>query len=286
MFHDPPLQFRDGFLLSIFSHPSNFPMPLLDKIERRYHRFGISGLLRVVAGLQAVVFLILLFKPPFVQQLWLIPDFVKNGEIWRLFTISLIPYTNSIIWIIFALMILVWIGDNLEREWGSFRLTLYYISSLFLLSVGAWFQPMPEFSVMVSMQASNILYLSLFMAFAMTFPFQTINIFGILPVQARWLGWLDGAALLYMAYTSPFLRLPIFLAMIPFLLLAVPVALRTIRQKGQVRVRRETFAANSLPPAEHFNRCEICGRTDTTNPELEFRVTEDGKEYCSEHLPK
>jgi hypothetical protein len=32
--------------------------------------------------------------------------------------------------------------------------------------------------------------------------------------------------------------------------------------------------------------CKICGRTELTTPELEFRVSEDGEEYCAEHLPK
>ena len=35
-----------------------------------------------------------------------------------------------------------------------------------------------------------------------------------------------------------------------------------------------------------INRCQVCGQTEITGPELEFRVARDGHEYCTGHLPK
>ncbi len=36
---------------------------------------------------------------------------------------------------------------------------------------------------------------------------------------------------------------------------------------------------------EALHHCKVCGRTEVTAPELEFRVAADGEEYCLTHLP-
>jgi hypothetical protein len=50
--------------------------------------------------------------------------------------------------------------------------------------------------------------------------------------------------------------------------------------------RRRRFDAKKQPEGDAFHTCEVCGRTDVTDPRLEFRVGHDGKEYCVEHLPE
>jgi hypothetical protein len=30
----------------------------------------------------------------------------------------------------------------------------------------------------------------------------------------------------------------------------------------------------------------VCGRTEISDPELDFRMAADGEEYCEDHLPK
>lgn len=47
--------------------------------------------------------------------------------------------------------------------------------------------------------------------------------------------------------------------------------------------------AGKLPPPippPSLHRCNLCGKTEHTSPELEFRVAMDGEEYCYPHLPK
>jgi hypothetical protein len=39
------------------------------------------------------------------------------------------------------------------------------------------------------------------------------------------------------------------------------------------------------PEDEALHRCANCGATELTNPNLEFRVSRDGEEYCLAHLP-
>ncbi len=55
---------------------------------------------------------------------------------------------------------------------------------------------------------------------------------------------------------------------------------------GDMMMRRREFRAALVPATEALHRCRTCGRTERTNPELEFRVAgADGEEYCIEHLP-
>jgi hypothetical protein len=37
---------------------------------------------------------------------------------------------------------------------------------------------------------------------------------------------------------------------------------------------------------EALHRCAVCGATELTDPNLDFRVARDGEEYCIAHLPK
>jgi hypothetical protein len=48
--------------------------------------------------------------------------------------------------------------------------------------------------------------------------------------------------------------------------------------------RRERFQS-STKTSEALHRCEICGATEISHPDAEFRVTANGHEFCLEHLP-
>jgi hypothetical protein len=50
--------------------------------------------------------------------------------------------------------------------------------------------------------------------------------------------------------------------------------------------RRKRFNAAKEPEVGAFYTCAVCGRTDVSDPDLHFRVGEDGREFCEEHLPK
>ncbi len=248
------------------------------KFEKRYHNFGIPGLLRIVAVLQVLVYALILFDEQAVQALSLNMELVKAGQVWRLFSFALLPSSINIVYMFFTVMVLLWVGEALEGAWGSFRVTLYYFGTVGMMVVASRFGP-------IQFVSSELLYLLIFLAFATTFPTTVINLYGILPVPAKWLGWLDLARIGYLLYARSELRVSIFLSMIPFLVLAVPVWISHTRLRIRVGYRRAEYASASLPASEHFHKCEVCGRTDASNPELEFRVMPDDTEVCTDHLP-
>ena len=71
------------------------PPTLLDRMERRFDRFALPGLLRVIANFQVICFLLIYANPGFASQLMLTPAAWTEGEIWRFFTFCFIPNTLS-----------------------------------------------------------------------------------------------------------------------------------------------------------------------------------------------
>ena len=101
-------------------------MTWLDKLERRFGFLGIPGLIRIVIGFTALVWALMWLNPNFRFALDLDPARIRHGEVWRLVTYIFLPQTLSL-WIILALWFLWFIGEGLERAWGAFRFTLYFL---------------------------------------------------------------------------------------------------------------------------------------------------------------
>ena len=58
-----------------------------------------------------------------------------------------------------------------------------------------------------------------------------------------------------------------------------------VRARTAVDIRRRKFESKAVPE-DTLHRCTVCKRTEKDSPELEFRVSRNGEEYCLEHLPK
>ncbi len=264
---------------------------LIDQLERRFGHWAIPGLLRAVASFQAICFVLIHLKPGFSELLMLTPEAWTQWEVWRFFTFCFIPTTSSLVWIIFAIMILLIIGDQLEAEWGKFRLNLYFFATVACLWAGVILGG-PLGGVIVGAMAGSLLYSSLFFAFATVVPDREFMMFFIIPVKARWLALLNAAWLFYAVFVDRHLqivpialRLPILAAFIPYACYALPIALRRGRHKTRVAARRSVYQSHSIPAGDPFHECRICHRTDHSDPTLEFRIADDGEEYCAEHQP-
>lgn len=257
---------------------------LLDRMERRFGTVASPGLLRVIASFQVICFILIKLNPNFVEFLALTPAAWQNWEVWRFFTFCFIPSTTSLIWIIFAIFILLLIGDLLESEWGKFRLNLYYFGTVTCLWAGVLFSPLWA-GAAIGVFASSLLYSSLFLAFATVVPNYTFLLFFVLPVKVKYLAMLNLATLLYVAYKAPVLLLPLLLALVPYACFALPIAIRRARHGARVQTRRAEYQSGAVPAGTPFHQCRVCGKTDQSDPLLEFRIAEDGEEYCSGHLP-
>jgi len=256
-------------------------MDLLTRLERRFGRYAIRGLMSYIVYGNALVYLIGYFDQRGVLEglLRLEPAAVLKGEIWRLASFVMIPPSASPLFIFFVLYFYYLIGTNLEREWGSARFNLYYLAGMAGTVLGAF----------ITGEGTTAFYLnlSLFLAFARLFPEFEFLLFFVLPVKAKYLAWLDwgflGFSLLVEGWPA---RAAILASLLNFLLFFggdLPAYLRRRRQVHRNR-RRLLEALEDTPPRRV---CAVCGRTDKSHPRMIFRTCKIcglGRDYCEEHL--
>jgi membrane associated rhomboid family serine protease len=253
-------------------------MTWLDKLERRLGFLGIRGLPRILVGFAALVFGLAWLLPGYISMLTLDPDKNRHGEVWRLVTYIFIPQTLSPLWFLFALWFLWWVGEGVERAWGAFRLTLYFIVGMIGTTIAAFF--------FGSNFSNSMLMASLFFAFARFYPEELIYVLFILPVRIKWLAWISAAVLVagFFMGTNSY-RAALIAAFANYLIFFGPEHLYEARHRRDVSTRRRRFEVQSKPEAESLHKCAVCGATELTDPNLEFRVARDGEEYCMKHLP-
>ena len=253
-------------------------MSWLDKLERRLGFLGIPGLIRIVIGFTALVWVLMWLNPNFRSALDLDPARIRHGEVWRLVTYIFIPQTQSPLWIIFALWFLWWIGEGVERAWGSFRLTLYFLVGMIGTTAAAFF--------FGSNFSNSMLLMSLFLAFAHFYPEEIIYILFILPVRIKWLAWIAGAFLLFGFFTnSNSYRAALIAALANYLIFFGPEFVYRARHRHEVSSRRKRYEGQARSETEPLHKCAVCGATELSDPNLDFRVASDGEEYCVAHLP-
>jgi membrane associated rhomboid family serine protease len=254
-------------------------MTFLDKLERRFGFLGIPGLIRIVIGFTALVYVLVYLNRGFESFLTLDPALILRGQVWRLVTYIFIPQTFSPLWMLLALWFLWFIGEGLERAWGAFRLTLYFVVGMIGTTVAAFF--------FGSNFSNGMLITSLFFAFARFYPDEVIYILFILPVKIKWLAWAYAALLLLWFVVGPnSLRAALIAAFINYFLFFGPEIIHQARHRHDVSTRHRRFETQSRSPTETLHRCAVCGATELSDPNLDFRVARDGEEYCMAHLPK
>lgn len=253
-------------------------MTLLDKLERRFGFLGIPGLTRIIVGFTALVWGLIWLNRDFGSALELDPARILHGEVWRLVTYIFLPQTLSL-WIILALWFLWFIGEGLERAWGPFRLTLYFVAGMIGTTIAAFFFG-SDFS-------NGMLIMSLFFAFARFYPDEVIYILFILPVKIKWLAWIFAAFLMLGLVLRPnSYRAALIAAFANYFIFFGPEIIHQARHRHDVSTRRRRFEDHSRVADDALHHCAACGATELTDPNLDFRVARDGEEYCIAHLPK
>jgi hypothetical protein len=252
-------------------------MSLIDKLERKFGRFAIPGLVNIIAGLQVAVWILLKIQPSLVASLVLFPPAVRAGELWRLVTWLLVPSSSNVIWLLFAVMLMFMMGDALDTAWGAFRTNLYVVGGAIFVAAGVMLWG--ENDVLVS---GMYLYATLFFAFAMFHPDYEILLFLIIPMKSKYLALLWAGETLLEFIRTEQTRVPIFLSVLNFVIAFGGHFLTKFRRGAQVSVRRRKFQTAQEPDTPSLHRCHSCGKTEADDPHLDFRVAADGNDYCSE----
>ena len=277
------------------------------RFERKFGRYRIPGLMRYIVMIQVAGTLLGLLQPGLYAN-YLMLDFGKilQGQIWRLFTFLLVPKISlgvnangmgNIFMFALELYIYYSIGNTLERVWGSFRFTCYYISGI-LMSIIAGFLlfvlSAPLGFAIPWTVGFEYINLSMMLAFVVVFPNVEFLLMFIIPVKAKWLGIFYGVILvldimscLSMGFVGYGIAVAIIVSMLNFVIFFF--ATKNPYQKAKTVKRRQQFVKQTGPKVVSINRhrCAICGRTERDNENLEFRFCSkcDGNyEYCSDHI--
>ena len=173
---------------------------LYDGVQRfcaAHPRFGIPNLMRVIViGNVAVYVLMLLTQANDANALSFLTfnlNALLHGEVWRLVTFVFVPGYSSPFALLISLYFYYWIGSTLERQWGTAKFNLYYISGALLTVLGVVLASLITGNPYLTAAGTGYVNLSMFFAFAFLFPDTTVLLFFILPVRMKWLAYLDGA---------------------------------------------------------------------------------------------
>jgi len=124
------------------------------------------------------------------------------------------------------------------------------------------------------------LYLTALFAFASVYPNEEILLFFILPVKIKWVAIFTAAMLGLSVISSPFAIVPIFFALLNYLITFGPSFIQGQLHSARTASRRARFE-QSADGAAFFHQCKVCGKTEVDDRSLDFRVNDDGDEICS-----
>jgi len=242
------------------------------RIERYLSWIAIPGLIRYVVLFNALVFLLHLMAPGYESMLTLNREAILHGEVWRLVTWIFIPETMRPFWVFFALLFLWFLGEGLEESIGAFRTTLFYFSGIIGCTVVAL--------IFGSYGANTFLNLSLLYAFATLHPDYKVLFLFVIPMRIGWLALLSAilTAIGSLAQSTA-VQAALIVTFLNYFLYFWPFLILKWKNKKLLAQKKQE------PPAEALHHCATCHRTEHTNSDLHFRVTANGLEYCTEHLP-
>lgn len=256
-------------------------MSILNKLERRFGNLGIPNLTVVLIVPQVALYVLSIGRPEILNGLYLIPALVLEGQWWRLITFLVIPpFTNPIFafffWYMFFLM-----GGALEGYWGSFRYNIYLLIGYLATLAVTFLTP--------GATASNgFLQGSVFLAFAFLYPDFQLLIFFIIPVKIKWIAGLTWIYYIYIVVFGNWpSRLLVLASVCNFLIFFYTDIVHRIKTGQRHMAGQATRFGASNKGDQPFHRCTVCGITDQTHPDMDFRYCQECSGtlgYCSDHL--
>lgn len=262
-------------------------MSLLDKLDRKLGRYAPTHVtLYLIIG-QVFVFLSALLGLLDLRQFVLVPTLVVHGEPWRLLTFLFYPPpVNPSSMLSLALLPFAWwifflMGNALENYWGALRYDLFLFTGVVMTIAAAFVSP-------GSAVTNAFIAGSVFLAFAWLNPDFELALFFVIPVKIKWLALLTWIFYAYGLVTGTWsTRCQILASIGNFLLFFGREIFETMRYRRRTMVVEAKRRTEEKTGREPRHRCHVCGKTDLTNPELDFRYCSKcaGDQcYCPEHI--
>ncbi len=277
----------------------------MSNFERKFGKYAIPNLSLILILCYVLGYIIMKINPYFMFYLTLDPYQILHGQIWRIFTWIIQPPSELNVFTIIMLIFYYSLGTSLERTLGTYRYNVFLIGGI-LITVAASFVGLlfgyvlyggsmsAEFAA--SYFGNGALYfstyyinMSIFLAYAITFPEMQVLLMFVIPIKVKWLGILYGVMLVldFVQIPSMFVKLAIGASLLNVAIFYVRRRNLSYLKPKEIKRRTEFKAKVNQMPKMTVHKCAVCGRTQEDDPTLEFRFCSKcsgAREYCQDHL--
>ncbi len=279
---------------------------MLNKLEKKFGKYAIPHLINYLIGGYAIGYLFYfgstITNTNFISLMTLEPYYIIHGlQFWRIITWVMIPPNQNIIFALIMMLFYYQLGSVLENTWGTFRFNVYIFGGILATILGAFvlyginFLVMGQLASVGSAFSTYYINMSIFLAFAACYPDMEVRLYFLIPIKMKWMAIVYGVLVLVDFVGSGWSqRVAIICSLLNFIVFFLST--RNYRQINPKEIhRKQTYRRAAAPPPTHDrggnpiarHKCAICGRTELTNPELEFRFCSKcngNYEYCQDHL--
>lgn len=279
----------------------------MSKFEKKFGRYAIPNLTLILILSYVAGYVIELLGSAagvnLLGYLTLDPYRILHGQIWRLVTWVIVPPESLGIFTVIMLYFYYSLGTTLERTWGTYRYNVYIFSGILFTVIGSFLCMGVVYlmhGILPTESASAYFYirsyafstyyinLSIFLAFAATYPDMQVLLMFVIPVKVKWMGILDAVLMLYYVIVGDvFTRFAIIASLLNFVLYFYRLHRSRISPKQMHRRAQFERKTNEGRAKVSRHKCAICGRTEEDDPSLEFRFCSKcngNYEYCQYHL--
>ncbi|MBD5460933.1 MAG: rhomboid family intramembrane serine protease [Lachnospiraceae bacterium] len=284
----------------------------MSRFEKKFGRYAIPNLTTILILFYAVGYLLQYMFPELLNYMTLNPYLILHGQVWRLITWVVVPPSMGGILSVLIMMYFYWfLGTTLERTWGTWRYNVYMFSGMFFTILGSfaalgisyliyddvWWELASNIGVMYF--NTSYINMSIFLAFAVTFPEMQVLLMFIIPIKVKWMGLVYGVMIVWQFIEgakidlgvmvldiSLFSRMAIVFSLLNFIVFYL-TSRRLIISPKQIHRRQEFKREVHRSAKVTRHKCAICGRTDESDPDMEFRFCSKcngNYEYCQDHL--
>ena len=277
----------------------------MSNFEKKFVKYAIKNLSLTLIMCYAAGYLIEMVLPGLFYFLTLNPYAIIHGQVWRLVTWILIPPDSSNLFFVLLMLYFYYsLGTSLERTWGTYRYNVYIFSGMLFTIIGSFlmmgycylvrpadmvaYGPSVFFSAVSPLFSTYYVNMSIFLAFAATFPEVQVLLMFIIPIKVKVLGIIYGVMLIAnFIQGSAYSRFAMAASLFNFVVFWITSKNHIHMSPKQVKRRQEYRREVKRNTGVTKHKCAICGRTELDSPDLEFRFCSKcngNYEYCQEHL--
>lgn len=219
----------------------------IDRFSYKHRRFGIPNLMSYIIVSMFVFYMVENYIGiPVTAALSFSRAHILQGQVWRLITFVLLPSSysattiSSLFSFFISLILYYTIGNDLEAQWGTAVFNLYYLIGVVGTILGG---------LVTGYTVNGYINLSLFLAYAITYPNAQFRFFFLVPIKAKYVGMASALMYLYQMVTALLARqwtilVAQIVSLINLFIFYGPTMLDTVKRSYQNKKRRKEFEKN------------------------------------------